>query len=77
MLWKVEELDNENNESSSTTNFETKLNVFKHLKSVKKGKCKIIEVKGPRDRLAEKQAAWIVYLKQHAKLDVSVAFVKE
>ena len=39
--------------------------------------CKIIEVKGPRDKLSEKQSAWIAYLIEVAKLDAMIAYVKE
>ncbi len=38
---------------------------------------KLVEVKGPRDHLSEKQAAWIVYLEKEGKCDVLVAKVKE
>lgn len=46
-------------------------------KIILKGECKIIEVKGPRDKLSDKQSAWLVYLKDKAKLDALVVFVKE
>ena len=39
--------------------------------------CKIVEVKGPRDKLSEKQNCWILYLDKYAKLDVCVAKIKE
>ena len=39
--------------------------------------CKIVEVKGPRDKLSEKQKCWILYLHKYAKLDVSVAKIVE
>ena len=39
--------------------------------------CKIVEVKGPRDHLSEKQICWIRYLQKTAALDVAVARVKE
>lgn len=42
-----------------------------------KFECKIVEVKGPRDKLSEKQNCWILYLKKYAKLDVCVAKIKE
>lgn len=42
-----------------------------------KYECKIVEVKGPRDKLSEKQNCWILYLDKYAKLDVSVAKIKE
>eukprot|EP01084_Bolivina_argentea_P021051 39093_1 len=40
-------------------------------------KCKIVEVKGPRDHLSEKQNCWICYLEKYVKLDVCVAKIKE
>ena len=39
--------------------------------------CKIVEVKGPRDHLSEKQNCWIRYLQKAAGLDVCVARVTE
>ena len=39
--------------------------------------CKIVEVKGPRDNLSEKQNCWILYLQKYAKLDVCIAKIKK
>ena len=43
----------------------------------KEYECKIVEVKGPRDKLSEKQNCWILYLDKYAKLNVCVAKIKE
>ena len=42
-----------------------------------KFECKIVEVKGPRDHLSEKQICWIQYLQKSGGLDVLVARIKE
>lgn len=40
-----------------------------------KEKCKLVEVKGPKDRLSDKQTAWLRYL-LHNKVDASLCLIR-